>query len=258
MDTQKLEEAQAGALVQLITIAQQQRTLTEFIKRFEAQADADPKNVKSLETLVQIYTLTRNTGKAKDTIERLVAASPNDPVYQSMWLSRSIGQNSDYETLKKSLDEMTGLTPEARFWYIAQYASNFYRQGQKEDAEKLAAELEGAKVTDLKTGARIVNTLTQMGKTAAAEKVSLPSFPYSPLRNDATTAITEHLNCCPLFGQLTSTSQQWQEYRRYLSKVLRLLIFVKGQSGQSGIALFWTFFERTKPQASQCHGVSPP
>ena len=245
------EEAQAGALVQLITIAQQQRELTAFIERFEAQADADPKNVKSLETLVQIYTLTRNTDKAKDTIERLVAASPNDPVYQSVWLSRSIGQDSDYETLKKALDEMTGLTPEARFWYIAQYASNFHQQGQKEDAEKLAAELENAKVTDLNTGATIVNTLAQMGKTEAAEKVlaqlpgpTLPTTRQQPAQNPVLSA----------FGQLSSTAQQWQQYERIYQN-LAMAYLREGQTDKS-IGLFWTFLTQTKPQATNARSVA--
>ncbi len=245
------EEAQAGALVQLITIAQQQRELTAFIERFEVQADADPKNVKPLEILVQIYTLTQNTDKTKDTIERLAAASPNDPVYQSMWLSRSIGQDSNYETLKKSLDEMNGLTPEARFWYIAQYASNFHRQGQKEDAEKLTAEFENAKVTDLNTGAIIVNTLAQMGKTEAAEKVlvqlpvpTLPTTRQQPAQNPLLSA----------FGQLASASQQWQQYEG-IYRNLATAYLREGQRDKS-IGLFWTFFEQTKPQATNVRSVA--
>ncbi len=245
------EEAQAGALVQLITIAQQQRRLTEFIELFEAQADADPKNIKNLETLAHIYTLTQNTDKAKDTIDRLIAASPNDPVYQSVRLNRFMEHRPDYETLKKSLNEMTGLTPEARFWYIAQYASNFYRQGQKEDAEKLAAELKGAKVTDLKTAARIVNTLTQMGKTAAAEGI-LAQLPVSP---PATTqqqpSQTPQL---ALFGQLTSASQQWQEYKN-IYQSLATAYLREGQTDKA-VELFWTFFERTKPQATNARRVA--
>ena len=245
------EEAQAGALVQLITIAQQQRRLTEFIELFEAQADADPKNIKNLETLAQIYTLIQNTDKAKATIERLIAASPNDPTYQSVRLTRFMEHGLDYETLKKSLDEMTGLTPEARFWYIAQYASNFYRQGQKEDAEKLAAELEGAKVSDLKTGARIVNTLTQLGKTAAAESIlaQLPVSPPSTTRQQPLQ--TPQL---ALFGQLTSTSQQWQHYRE-IYQSLATAYLRKGQADKA-VALFWTFFERTRPQAANARRVA--
>ena len=148
------EEAQAGALVQLTTIAQQQRKLGELIKAFEAQVDADPKNIKTLETLAQVYTLIQNTDKTEETIDQLIAASPNDPIYQSVRLTRLMKQELNYETLKKYLDEMTGLTPEARYWYIAQYADSFYRRGEKADAEKLAVELEDVKVTDLDTGGK--------------------------------------------------------------------------------------------------------
>ena len=245
------EEAQAGALVQLITIAQQQRKLAEFIELFEAQADADPKNVKILETLAQIYTLTQNTDKAKDTIEKLIAASPNDPVYQSVRLTRFMEHGLDYETLKKYLDEMTGLTSEARFWYIAQYASSFYRNGQKEDAEKLVVELEDAKVTDLKTGARIVNTLAQMGKTDAAEKIlaqlpvpTLSTPRQQPSQNSQLSA----------FGQLSSTSQQWRQYRDIYQNLATA--YIREEQIDKGVALLWTFFEQTKPQATHARRVA--
>ena len=197
------EEAQAGALVQLTTIAQQQRKLGELIKQFEAQADADPKNIKTLETLAQIYTLTQNTDKTKETIDRLIAVSPNDPVYQSMRLSQAMTKDLNYETFKKHLDEISGLTSEARLWYIAQYASRFYRAGQKADAEKLVGELEGAKITDLSTAELIVNTLAQMNKTDAAEKILAQlSAPVLPTGSGTST-----------FGQPPLAQQQWSQYR---------------------------------------------
>ena len=164
------EEARAGALVQLTTIAQQQRKLDELIEQFETDAEANPKNIKILETLAQIYTLTENTDKVSETLDRLIAVSPNDPVYQSIRLSEAMLKDRSYETFKAYLDGITGLNAEARLWYIAQYTSNFYRAGQKADAEKLVTELEGAKVTDLSTAARIVSTLAQMDRTDAAEK----------------------------------------------------------------------------------------
>ena len=233
---QNFEEAQAGALVQLITIAQQQRKLGEFIELFEAQADADPKNVKILETLAQIYTLTQNTDKAKDTIERLIATSPNDPVYQSVRLTRFMEHGLDYETLRKYLNEMIGLTSEARLWYIAQYASSFYRQGQKEDTEKLVVELENAKVTDLNTGAKIVNTLAQIGKTDAAEK------------------ILAQLSVPVRATNQSSSVQQWSQY----SRIYQSLTSAYMREGQvdKGVALCWTFFERTKPQATNARRVA--
>jgi len=136
------EEAQVGALVQLATLAQQQRKLGEWLEQLEAKAEANPKNIRTLETLAQLYTLTQNTDKVMEITQRLIAVSPKDPVYQSLWLNQAIEQNMDYETLKKYLDEMTGLTAEARLWYLALHANRSYRQGLKVDAEELVAVLE--------------------------------------------------------------------------------------------------------------------
>lgn len=245
------EEAQAGALVQITTIAQQQRKLSELINQLEAQADADPKNIKGLETLAQIYILTRNTDKTNETLERLIAASPNDPVYQGTRLTRLMGQGISYETLKKYLDEMTALAPDARLWYVARYASNFYRQGRKEDSEKLVVELVDAEVSDLNTGTTIVSTLAQMGKTDAAEKV-LKQMPVPGLSTPQRQSAQR--TQLPASGQLSSASQQWRQYRDIYQNLATAYIR-EGQTDK-GIALFWTFFERTKPQATNARRVA--
>ena len=239
------EEAQAGALVQLTTIAQQQRKLSEMIEQLAAEAAANPKNIQTLERLVQIYTLTENTDKTKETIDRLFVASPNDPVYQSLRLNQAIQRNVDYETLKKYLDEMTDLTAEARLWYIAQYASNAYRRGQKAAAEKLTMELEGAKVTDLSTGAMLVTALAQIGKTDAAEKI-LAQLPMPPISPRPRTSITR---------QQSPIQRQWSQYRNIYQNLATAHIR-EGQS-KKGIALYWTFFERTKPSAANARSVAP-
>ena len=244
-------EAQAGALVQITTIAQQQRKLTERINQFEAQADADPKNIKVLETLAQIYILTQNTDKTNETLERLITASPNDPVYQGTRLTRLMGQGISYETLKKYLDEMTALvSPDTRLWYVARYASHFYRQGRKEDTEKLVVELVDAEVSDLNTGATIVNTLAQMGKTDAAEKV-LTQIPVpglsTPQRQSAQSPQLSGI------GQLSSASQRWRQYRDIYQNLASA--YIRGGQTHKGIALFWTFFERTQPQATNARRV---
>ena len=246
------EEAQAGALVQITTIAQQQRKLEELINGFEAQADADPKNMKVLETLTQIYILTQDTDKANETLERLIAASPNDPVYHGTRLTRLIGQGISYETLKKYLDEVTTLvSPDARLWYVARYASNFYRHGRKEDTEKLVVELIDAEVSDLNTGATIVSTLARMGKTDAAEKV-LTQIPVpglsTPQRQSAQPTQL------PASSQLSSASQRWRQYRGIYQNLADA--YIRDGQTDKGIALFWTFFERTKPQAANARRVA--
>ena len=238
------EEAQAGALVQLATIAQQQRKLGELIEQLEAAVDADPKNIQTLETLTQIYILTENRDKTKETIDRLLAASPNDPVYQSLRLNQAMRQNLDSETLKKYLDEITGLTAEARLWYVASYASDFHRQGREADAQELIAELEEAKVTDLGTGSILVAALARMNKTDAAEKI-LAQLPVPMLSTGPRTSAT---------FQPSPVQQRWSQY----SNIYRSLATSYIRNGQSdkGVALFWTFFERTKPQATNARSVA--
>ena len=238
------EEAQAGALVQLTTIAQQQRKLEALIKQFETDAETNPKNIKTLETLAQIYKLTENTDKVAEVLDRLIAVSPNDPVYQSIQLNEAMLKDRSYETFKKHLDGITGLNAEARLWYIAQYASNFYRAGQKADAEKLAMELESAKVTDLSTAARIVSTLAQMDRTDAAEKIleqlSVPVLPKGP--RTLTT------------GQPSLVQQQWSQYRG-IYESLAAAYMREGQT-EKGIDLLWTFFARSKPNVTNARRVA--
>ena len=238
------EEAQAGALVQLTTIAQQQRKLGEWIEQLEAEAAANPKNIQTLERLVQIYTLTENTDKTKEMTDRLFAVSPNDPVYQSLRLNQALRRNVDYETLKKYLDETTDLTAEARLWYIAQYTSDFYRRGQKAAAEKLAMELQGTKITDFSTGALLVTALAQTGKTEAAEKIleQLPMPPLSPRLQTSTP------------GQQSAIQQQWGQYKNVYQSLAT--VYIRDGQSEKGIALYWTFFERTQPAAVNARSVA--
>ena len=242
------EEAQAGALVQLTTIAQQQRRIGELIEQLEAAVTANPKNIQTLERLAQIYALTENTDKTMEMIERLLAASPNDVVYQSLRLSHAMDQNLDYETLEKYLNEMTGLTPEARLWYSARYAGSFYRQGRKAAAEKLAAKLEGAKVTDLRTGSTIINILAQMGKTEAAEKILVQlAVPLAPTRPRTLAHFATR--------QVSPIQQQWRLYRSSYQNLVRA--YMREEQSGKGIALFWTFFEQTKPRVTNARRVAP-
>ncbi|RKU34011.1 hypothetical protein C6499_00205 [Candidatus Poribacteria bacterium] len=238
------EEAQAGALVQLTTIAQQQRKLDALIKQFEADAEANPKNIKTLETLAQIYKLTENTDKVSEILDRLIAVSPNDPVYQSIRLSEAMLKDRSYETFKAYLDGITGLNAEARLWYIAQYASSFYRAGQKADAEKLAMELESATVTDLSTAARIVGALAQMDRTDAAEKI-LEQLPIPVLPKGPRTLTT---------GQPSLVQQQWSQYRSIYESLAAA--YMREGETEKGIDLLWMFFARSKPNVTNARRVA--
>ena len=238
------EEAQAGALVQLTTIAQQQGKLNEFIQHFEAEADANPKDIQTLETLVKLYNLTENTDKAREVTDRLIAASPNDPVYQGLRLSQSMEQQLDYEIVKKYLDEMTGVAPEARLWYTARYVQKFYGQGRGADAIKLLDEFADAKVTDPRTGSMLISAYAQMGKTDTAEKV-LAQLPIPAISAGPQTSMP---------GTPSLAQQQWWQY----SDIYRELAtaYIREGKTDKGVALFWTFFDRTKPHATNPQRVA--
>ena len=238
------EEAQAGALVQLTTIAQQQGKLGEFIQQFEMDADANPKDLQTLEALVKLYKLTENADKVRKITDRLIAASPNDPVYQGLRLSQSMEQQLDYGTIKKYLDEMTGVAPEARFWYVAEYASQFYQRGREAEARKLLDEFEVAKVTDLNTGSMLVSAYAQMGRTDAAEKIvaQLPTPSISPGSRTS------------MVGSPSLAPQQWRQYSRIYQNLAAAYIR-KGEIDK-GAALFWTFCDRTKPPATNAQRVA--
>ncbi len=238
------EEAQAGALVQLTTIAQQQGKFSEFIQQFETEVDANPKDIQTLETLVKLYNLTEDTDKAKEITDRLITASPNDPVYQGLRLNQSIEHQLDYETTKKYLDEMTGAAPEARLWYAARYIRKFHEQGRKAAALKLLEEFDAVKVTDLNTGSMLVSAYTRMGRTDAAEKV-VAQLPIPAISTVPRTS---------MMGPPSLAQQQWWQY----SRIYRNLAAAYIEEGETdkGIALFWTLFDRTKPPATNPRHVA--
>ena len=238
------EEAQAGALVQLMTIAQQQGKLSTLIGQLEADTDANPKDIQSLERLAQIYTLTGNTGKVKEITNRLIVASPKDLTYQAIRLNQLMAQNPDYETLQKQLDEMTGLMPQTRLWYIAQYAHSFYRQGRMVDATKLLDELEDVKVTDLDTGFMLVNILVLMDKIDEAERF-IAQLPVPMMSAGSQTSAQSTLS----FSQ-----RQWWQYNR-IYQPLATAYIRRGQIDK-GVELFIAFFERTKPHVPNARRVA--
>ena len=225
------EEAQIGALVQLVTIVQKQGKLSELIEQFEADAAENPKDIQTLEKLAQIYVLIENTEKTKEITEKLIAASPNDATYQAIRLSREIQQDLDNETFEKYLNDIIGLTDEARLWYRVQYGSKLYREGKIAAAEKLLTGIENTKVTTINTAFILVNALVQMGKTQAAENV-IANLPVPPQ---------------------SQQSQRWQFQSTY--RQLTNAYHSDGQTDKA-VAVSWKFFERTKPSASNARSVA--
>ena len=238
------EEAQAGALVQLTTIAQQQHKLEAFIRQFEADADANPRDIQKLETLAQIYALTNNTDKAQEINDRLITASPNDPAYQSMRLTQSMRENLDFETFKKLLDETTALTPEARLWYIALFSSNLHSQGKKSEAAKVLDELDTANVTDLNTGSALIGVFTQQGKMDAAKKI-LAQLPIPAITAGGQT---------PVIGIPSIAQQRWWQYHNIYNSLATA--YIREGEIEKGVELLWTFFDRTKPNLASARRVA--
>ena len=213
------EDAQTGALVHLTTIAQQQGKLSELVEHFETNAEANPTDIKTLETLARLYTLIQYNEKAKKTIDKLIEISPNDLAYQPLRLHRTMQENLNYETLKKSLDDMPGLVPEARLRYIAEYAELLYQEDKEEDASKLLSEIEDVRITDLNVGFALVDAFLMVDKTDVAEKI---------LVNLSIPSQKQHQQYKQMFDQLTDA-------------------YIDQGKPEKAVTLFWTFCERTKP-----------
>ena len=237
------EEAQAGAFVQLTTIAQQRGKLSELTQQFESEAAANPKDINALERLAQLYTILQNTDKVAEVTERLIAASPNDLAYQAMRLTQSMQQNLDPDTFKQRLEEMVGLTSEARLWFTASYVGVLYNQGRQADAAEIVDNLETANVTDLNTVSALVTMLTQMGRIEAAERLLAQlQIPLTPAGSPTVTGMTS-------FAQ-----QQWWRYVSIYQSLAAA--YVREGHTDKSIELYWTFFDRTKPNSTNPRKVA--
>ena len=215
------EEAQEAALVQLTTSAQQHGKLNELIQQFEAAAEANPLDTKTLETLAQLYNLVQYHDKADGVVDRLIKVSPNDPAYQPVRLQRAMKDNLNYESVKKYINEMPGLTAEARLWYTAEYAQILYHSENRTDATKLISEFEDAKVINLDTGAMLAQAFVLVDKTEAAEKI------IGQLSKPAAKQLSQYIGL----------------YKQLIDAYIR-----KGQV-EKAVMLLWTSCERTKPDA---------
>ena len=222
------EEAQAGALIHLVTIVQQQGKLKDFIQQLESETAANPKDIQTLETLAQLYILTNDTEKTDEITEQLIAASPDDLTYQAIRLNRVLQGDSDAETVQKHLNAITGLTSEARLWYMAQYVSKLYHENKKAAAERLLDELEKTKVTDLNASSMLVSALLLMDRTDAAERV-IANVPIPPKQ------------------------QQWRHRQLYTNVIDT---YIRKEQIDKAVTLFWNYCERTKPQTTNIRRVA--
>ena len=238
------EEAQAGALVQVTTIAQQQGKLNELIQQYEANLTTNPKDIQTLETLAQIYILINNAEKVSEITKQLLSISPNDPVYQSMRLRQITEQNLDYETWKIQFDKVTALTPEAHILHVVNYATNSFFIGNKENAEKAINQIDNTKVTDFNTVLMLVQILVELGKINQAEKM-LAQLPVPVNNPSSQTSKTG----APSFA----LQQQGMYSKTYITLASAYLNV--GQT-EKAMELFWKFFENTMPTST--HAVPAP
>ena len=224
------EESQAATLVQLKTILEDNGELNDLIDQFEKKVTANPKDVHTLELLGQLYILTDNHEKTDETVDRLIAASPNNLVYQGIKLKRLALQDQfNYDSFKKHLDQMTGLTADARNWYISEYAALFTNQGKRADAEKLLDELEGVNINNLSNKGRLLDIYVRMGKAEAAEKF-IAQLPAS------------------------TTGQFSHQYSRIYESIANT--FLREGHTDKAIEFFWKYIETTNPNISNTRRVA--
>ena len=223
-----LEEAKAGALVHLVTIDQQKGKLNELIQQYESDTAEKPNDIQTLETLAQLYTLVRNSEKANETIEQLIAASPNDATYQAIRLSNAIEANVDSDTILRYLKNSSGLSEDARVWYTTKYVNQLFHEGKLLEAEKLIRDLQNTTFTDLKTLYAIIGTLVLTDNIEAAEKLIL-SLP-NPSQN------------------------QLQDYRWLYQKVT--YAYINKDQIDKAVDLSWIFCEQTKPIITNTKSVA--
>ena len=231
------EDTQAGALTQLGLIAQREQQLDDFIAGFEAKADANPQDLQPLETLVKINILMENTDKTLQTIDRLIALSPNDLSYRALQLDRALERDLNYEAAKSYLDGLSQLSLEARLWYTSRLASALYRGGRQADAKKLMDEIEDAKVTDVQVLSELVRVMAQIGEVDAAEQIlaQLPAV-------SSTTQVAGTMR------------QSWHSHQTMYANLS--YAYARNEQIDKAIAIFWRFLENTKPTIVNAHAIS--
>ncbi len=213
------EEAQVGALVHLVSIAQQLGKLSELIQHFEDVVQANPTDVKALETLARFYTLIQQKDKAETAINKLIDISPNDLAYQPLRLQLLLKDDLNYASVKKAIDDIPGLVPTVRARYFAEYAAILYTEDKKEDATRLLEEIEEENHTDLSVSSKLVGAFLLSKRTDIAEQILL-NLPTPP-------------------------QKQHREYRLIFEEITDA--YIEQEATEKALDVFWTFLERTNP-----------
>ncbi len=223
------DQAQSAAVVQIVTFLQQNGKQNELIDKLEAEVANNPRDIQTLEKLAQIYVLLEDTDKSEDITNRLIDASPNDITYKAIRLSREIQKGLDTETFEKYLNNIDGLSEEARLWYIISYVTKLYQEGKKAEAEKFFTDIKNIKFTSINTTYTYVNALVQSGKIDEAEKV-IADLTYPP-------------------------KTSWWQYQQ-IYQTLTTVYYRDGKIDKA-LDLSWKLLEDTKPKTSHARNVAP-
>ena len=262
------EEAQSGALLQLASIMMGEGKLDELIQEYEYRSQVNPKDIQNLELLAQLYGLLEDNGLIVDSnrservIEKLLAAAPNDPLYQSIKLQQDVLNNQlNFDEIMQRFDSMQWLTPQAKQWFLVDFirlSNSKNYQGPKDNAENLLNELAKEAVDTPKIIPTLVNAYVSTGRTAEAEElitvelakgsVDVPKI-IPMLVNlyitmdraaEAEELITAYIE--------TATPQMLQQF----SKAYQTLasIYHKKNEVDKAVVFYWKYFELTKPKST--------
>ena len=262
------EEAQSGALLQLAAIMLGEGKLDEFIQEFENRNQVNPKDIQNLELLAQLYglledyDLIEDNDKSELVIEKLLAAAPNAPVYQSIKLQQDVLKNQiSFDEIMQRLDSMQWLTPQARQWFLANFirlsnAENY--QGPKDNAENLLNELAKESVDISKNIPMLVNAYVSMGRTAEAEELITTELAkesvYAPMIIPMLVNVYISMDRAAEAEELiaayieTATPKMLQQFSKAYQRLAS--IHHKKNEVEKAVVFYWKYFELTKPKST--------
>ncbi|HID55353.1 TPA: tetratricopeptide repeat protein, partial [Candidatus Poribacteria bacterium] len=173
-------EAQAGALVQIVMISAIVGRLDDLIGQIEAKAKENPKDLKILERLTQIYMLMEENDKALEVARRMALLSPEDPTYQYLTFTLSL-RRSDDESAERALKKLREIDRRTWFSCLATYISNLENRGMSEKAQEMLSDIQSMEIKSPQSGLMLVISLAQAGKVELARRI-LEGIPVSDVR----------------------------------------------------------------------------
>lgn len=224
------EEAQAAALVQVKSILEDIGQLDDMFAQFEEKVTANPKDIQTLELLAQLYILMKNEEKTDEVLDKLIADSPDNLVYQGIKLRRMVTQQqASYEAYTEQLNKMTGLSEDSKNWYQVEYTSYFIiNRSTPDDVEKLLDKLEGMDVKSFSNSDKLINLFLRSGRAETVERM-LSELPT------------------------TTGARLSQQYRRIYESVTNT--YLRNGDSDKAIEYFWKYIEKTNPTISNARHV---